>query len=97
MYTAATEIPDLERQITQEENAISILLGKNPGDIPRGLKAHRAAARARGSGRTSLRSFWNGVPIFVQAEQNLVAANAQIGVATCGVLSADFADRQRRI
>ncbi len=38
VYTAATEIPDLERQIAQEENAISILLGRNPGDIPRGLK-----------------------------------------------------------
>ena len=38
VYTAATEIPDLERQVAQQENAISILLGKNPGDIPRGLK-----------------------------------------------------------
>ncbi len=38
VYTAATEVPDLERQIAQEENAISILLGKNPGDVPRGLK-----------------------------------------------------------
>jgi len=28
VYTASTEIPDLERQIAQEENAISILLGK---------------------------------------------------------------------
>lgn len=35
VYTAAAEVPDLERQIAQEENAISILLGKNPGDIPR--------------------------------------------------------------
>src|SRR5262249_38147532 len=38
VYTAAAEVPDLERQIAQEENAISILLGKNPGDIPRGLR-----------------------------------------------------------
>jgi multidrug efflux system outer membrane protein len=38
VYTAATEIPDFERQIAQEENAISILLGNNPGDVPRGLK-----------------------------------------------------------
>ena len=38
VYTAATEIPDLERQIAQEENAISILLGKDPGNVPRGLK-----------------------------------------------------------
>src|SRR5262249_10384905 len=38
VYTAATEVPDFERQITQQENAISILLGNNPGDVPRGLK-----------------------------------------------------------
>src|SRR5215469_8687665 len=38
VYTAATEVPDLERQITQQENAISILLGKNPADVPRGLR-----------------------------------------------------------
>jgi outer membrane protein, multidrug efflux system len=38
VYTAAAEVPDLERQIAQEENAISILLGNNPGDVPRGLK-----------------------------------------------------------
>src|ERR1700733_3179722 len=38
VYTAATEIPDFERQIAQQENAISILLGNNPGDVPRGLR-----------------------------------------------------------
>ena len=38
VYTAATEVPDFERQIAQQENAISILLGNNPADVPRGLK-----------------------------------------------------------
>src|SRR5207244_4769925 len=38
VYTAATQIPDFERQIAQQENAISILLGNNPGDVPRGLR-----------------------------------------------------------
>src|SRR5207302_6943667 len=36
VYTAAAQIPDLERQIAQEENAISILLGNSPSDVPRG-------------------------------------------------------------
>src|SRR5215467_3215618 len=36
VYTAAASIPDLERRIEQQENLISILLGKNPGPIVRG-------------------------------------------------------------
>ncbi len=36
LYQAEAQIPDLERQISQEENAISILLGRNPGPIARG-------------------------------------------------------------
>jgi multidrug efflux system outer membrane protein len=36
LYQATAEIPDLERQIAQEEDGISILLGRNPGPIVRG-------------------------------------------------------------
>ena len=36
VYTAGAEIPALEQQIEQQENFISILLGSNPGPIPRG-------------------------------------------------------------
>ncbi len=35
--TAAESIPDVERQISQQEDLISILMGENPRDIPRGL------------------------------------------------------------
>ena len=38
VYTASEQIPDLERRIEQQENAISILLGKNPGPVARGRK-----------------------------------------------------------
>ena len=80
VYTAATEIPDLERQIAQEENAISILLGKNPGDIPRGLKlTEQPHAPEVPAGLPS--SLLERRPDIRAAEQNLVAANAQIGVA----------------
>jgi multidrug efflux system outer membrane protein len=80
LYTAATEIPDLERQIAQEENAISILLGRNPGDIPRGLKlTEQPHAPEVPAGLPS--SLLERRPDIRQAEQNLVAANAQIGVA----------------
>src|SRR5258708_1304327 len=36
VYTASETIPDLERQIQQQENLLSILLGENPGPITRG-------------------------------------------------------------
>lgn len=80
VYTAATEVPDLERQIAQQENTISILLGRNPGDVPRGLKLtaqpHSPDVPA---GIPSL--LLERRPDIRQAEENLVAANAQIGVA----------------
>jgi outer membrane protein, multidrug efflux system len=77
---ANATIPDLERQIAQEENAISILLGNYPQavsrgrplveqqlppDVPPGLPSALIERR----------------PDIRQAEQNLVAANAEIGVA----------------
>jgi outer membrane protein, multidrug efflux system len=80
VYTAAAQIPDLERQITQTENAISILLGNNPGDVPRGLKlTEQPHAPEVPVGLPS--SLLQRRPDILQAEQNLVAANAQIGVA----------------
>ena len=80
VYTASSEIPDLQRQITQEENALSILLGNNPGDIPRGLKlTEQPHAPEVPVGLPS--TLLERRPDILQAEQNLVAANAQIGVA----------------
>lgn len=80
VFTAAAEIPDFERQITQQENAISILLGNNPGDVPRGLKLTEqphAPEVPVGLPSTLLERRAD----IRQAEQNLVAANAEIGVA----------------
>jgi multidrug efflux system outer membrane protein len=80
VYTAATEIPDFERQIAQEENAISILLGDNPGDIPRGLKlTEQPHSPEVPAGLPS--SLLERRPDIREAEESLVAANAQIGVA----------------
>ena len=36
VFTASAEVPALEQQIEQQENFLSILLGQNPGDVPRG-------------------------------------------------------------
>jgi outer membrane protein, multidrug efflux system len=80
VYTAATEIPDFERQIAQQENAISILLGKNPGEVPRGLKlTEQPHAPEVPVGLPS--SLLERRPDIREAEANLIAANAQIGVA----------------
>jgi len=80
VYTAAAEIPDLERQIAEQENAISILLGNNPSDIPRGLKlTEQPHAPEVPAGLPS--ALLERRPDIREAEQNLIAANAQIGVA----------------
>ena len=80
LYAATSEIPQLEQQIQQQENAIALLLGENPGpishrdanalapppqDLPPGLPSQLLERR----------------PDIQQAEASLVAANAQIGVA----------------
>ncbi len=80
LYTATSEIPQLEQQIQQQENAIALLLGENPGpinhqdpdalapppqDLPTGLPSQLLERR----------------PDIQQAEATLIAANAQIGVA----------------
>jgi outer membrane protein, multidrug efflux system len=80
VFTAATEVPDLERQVTQQENAISILLGNHPGDIRRGLRlTEQPHAPEVPAGLPSL--LLARRPDIREAEANLIAANAQIGVA----------------
>jgi multidrug efflux system outer membrane protein len=80
VFTAATEIPDFERQIAQQENAISILLGNNPGDVPRGLRlTEEPHSPEVPPGLPS--SLLERRPDVREAEDNLIAANAQIGVA----------------
>lgn len=80
LYTATSEVPQLEEQIQQQENALALLMGENPGPIahtdpnaltpppqnlPTGLPSELLERR----------------PDIQQAEATLIAANAQIGVA----------------
>jgi multidrug efflux system outer membrane protein len=79
-YTAASVITDTERLIEQQENAISILLGRNPGPIPRGLAlTDQPEPEEMPPGLPS--SLIERRPDIRQAEQALVASNALIGVA----------------
>jgi multidrug efflux system outer membrane protein len=80
VFTAAAEIPSLEQQIEQEENLISILLGNNPDSVPRGKPlTEQARPPDVPAGLPSL--LLERRPDIRQAEQQLIAANAQIGVA----------------
>jgi len=78
--TANATIPDLERLIGQEEDAISILLGDYPHTIPRGrpLVEQRLPPEVPPGLPSSL---IERRPDIREAEQNLIAANAEIGVA----------------
>ena len=80
VYTASAQIPDLERRIEQQENLISILLGRNPGPITRtaslvDIKFPPEVPPGLPSSLLSRR------PDIQQLEQQLIAANARIGVA----------------
>ena len=80
LASAAATIPEVEAQITAKENQISTLLGRNPGPIPRGepLFSQHAVPTVP----TGLPSeLVERRPDLLKAEQQLVAANAQIGVA----------------
>jgi multidrug efflux system outer membrane protein len=80
VYTASETIPDLERQIQQQENVLSILLGENPQSIPRGRAlTEQPVPRNVPVGLPS--ELLERRPDVRQAEENMVAANAQIGVA----------------
>jgi multidrug efflux system outer membrane protein len=80
VYTAAETIPDDERQIEQTENLISLLLGKSPGSVARGnLLTEQQTPPEVPSGLTS--KLLERRPDIQAAEQILIAANANIGVA----------------
>jgi multidrug efflux system outer membrane protein len=80
LYTAAARIPNLERLITQKENEIRLLLAAPPGDIRRGLPL--TAQPLPPEIPTGLpAALLDRRPDIRQAEEVLVAANAQIGAA----------------
>jgi outer membrane protein, multidrug efflux system len=78
--TANAQIPDLERTIAQEENAISILIGDYPHDVSRGLPlVEQSLPPEVPPGLPS--SIIERRPDIREAEEILIASNAEIGVA----------------
>jgi multidrug efflux system outer membrane protein len=83
LAASAATIPDLERQIALKENQINVLLGRDPGPVPRGIALEdQQVPPAVPSGLPSV--LLERRPDVRQAEQRLVKANAQIGVAKAG-------------
>ena len=80
VYTAAAIIPDIERLIEQAENQISLLVGEHPGPVTRGRTLiDQEQPSSIPAGLPS--SLLERRPDIRAAEQNLIAANANIGVA----------------
>ncbi len=77
--TAAAQIPQIELQIAQTENSLSVLLGRNPGAIPRGKSVYDLVLPTVPAGIPS--TLLERRPDLLQAEDTLIAANAQIGAA----------------
>jgi multidrug efflux system outer membrane protein len=76
---ALAAVPSLEEQVAAQENLISILLGRNPGPIQRGKTIDQLVPPAIPADLPS--ALLERRPDILQAEQLLVAANANIGAA----------------
>jgi len=76
----ASTVPDIERQIEATENELNLLLGKNPAAVGRGKALVEYAVPEIPAGLPS--ELLQRRPDVRQAEQQLIAANATVGVAT---------------
>jgi len=76
---ALASIPGFRNSIAQQENALSVLLGRNPGSIPRGKTIDELALPVVPEGLPS--DLLERRPDIRQAEQALISANARIGAA----------------
>jgi multidrug efflux system outer membrane protein len=80
LSNVSSNIPDFERQVVAQENALCLLLGRNPGPIARGVslaEQNDPPDVPAGIPATLLERR----PDLREAEQNLISANANVGVA----------------
>lgn len=80
MDSAGIQVKELEIRVAQQENLLSILLGRNPGDIQRGkmlAQLHQPPCVPAGIPSSILEQR----PDVMEAELNLIAAHSNVGVA----------------
>ena len=77
--TAAAQIPLIESQIAQTQSSLAVLIGRDPGPITRGKSVYELQLPQVPAGVPS--ALLERRPDLNQAEQQLIAANAQIGAA----------------
>ena len=77
--SSIANIAALKRAIVQQENALSILLGAYPGEIERGIELTEQSMPNTPVGLTT--DLLQRRPDIMQAEQVMIGANAEIGVA----------------
>ncbi|WP_428309769.1 efflux transporter outer membrane subunit [Hydrocarboniphaga sp.] len=95
LATAQANVPLLEKQIAQTENGLSLLLGGNPNAIARSPREVGLAPIAPDLPAGLPSTLLERRPDLREAEQSLVAANAQVGIAKAALfptisLSADY-------
>ncbi|MES2491082.1 MAG: efflux transporter outer membrane subunit [Pseudomonadota bacterium] len=81
LATAQANVPELQRQIALTETRLSLLLGKNPGEITRDAAQPLPTVIAPNVPAGLPSTLLERRPDLGQAEANLVAANARVGVA----------------
>jgi multidrug efflux system outer membrane protein len=77
--SAQANVSTLQRQITQQENALTVLVGRPPGPIERGRVLTEQTMPATPVGETT--ALLKRRPDILAAEQTMVNANAEIGEA----------------
>jgi NodT family efflux transporter outer membrane factor (OMF) lipoprotein len=80
LYTATAQIANVKRSIGETEDALNLLLGGAPAEVPRGKELEQIAMPAALPAGLPA-SLLDRRPDIRQAEENLIAANAQIGAA----------------
>jgi len=78
------QVPQLQHQIAQQENALSQLVGSNPGEVARNASFDNLTPLRIPSQLPS--SLFNRRPDIVQAERQLIAADATLAASRASLL-----------
>ncbi|WP_288820450.1 efflux transporter outer membrane subunit [uncultured Leclercia sp.] len=84
LRSTRVQIPQLQHQIVQQENALSLLLGGNPGEVARSAEFDTLTPLRLPSQLPS--TLLNRRPDIVQAERQLIASDATLAASRASLL-----------